>query len=133
VPAFSDLERFPFWVGFAILFVAGWISIVVATLLTKPEPLSVLEDFYCAARPVGLWGPVRRSLAARGLEPRKTELGQDIATSAWGILFYFFLCVGLFSIMGGRSLSACGEFTVAAVSGYFFARKAMVRFSVSSR
>jgi Na+/proline symporter len=132
VPAFSDLERFPFWVGFAILFVAGWIAIVVATLLTKPEPLSVLEDFYCAARPVGLWGPVRRSLAAKGLEPRKTELGQDIATSGWGILFYFFLCVGLFSIMGGRSLSACGEFTVAAVSGYFFARKAMARLSISS-
>jgi Na+/proline symporter len=133
VPAFSNLERFPFWVGFAILFVAGWISIVVATLLTKPEPLNVLEDFYCAVRPVGFWGPVRRSLAAKGQEPERTDFGKDISASFWGIVFYFFLCVGLFSVMGGRSLLGCGEFAVALVSGYLFASKAMVRLSATIR
>ena len=66
VPAFSNLDRFPFWVGFGILFGMGWIVIVTATLLTKPEPMNVLEDFYRVARPAGMWGPVRRSLTAKG-------------------------------------------------------------------
>lgn len=132
VPAFSNLERFPFWVGFAILFAAGWLAIIVATLLTRPEPMSVLEDFYCAARPVGIWGPVRQSLLARGQEPKRPALGKDLSASFWGILFYFFLCVGLFSMIGGRSFSACGEFVLAVISGYFFATKAITRISATS-
>ncbi len=132
IPAFSDLDRFPFWMGFAILFGIGWIAILAATLLTKPEPMHVLEDFYCAARPVGLWGPVRRSLNAKGQEPMANHLGKDLSASAWGILFYFSLCVGLFSAMGGRIPHACGGFAVALVSGYFFARKAIARLAVGS-
>jgi solute:Na+ symporter, SSS family len=133
VPAFSNLERFPFWVGFVILFIAGWTCIVIATLLTRPEPASILEDFYCAARPVGIWEPVRRSLAAKGQEPIRPELRKDLVASAWGISFYFFLCVGLFSSVGGRGISACGEFVFALISGYFFARKAIARVSFVSR
>lgn len=132
VPAFGDLERFPFWIGFAILFVMGWIAILAATLLTKPEPMNVLEDFYMSARPIGIWGPVRRSLASKGREPKVNDFGRDLSASAWGILFYFSLCVALFSAMGGRIFQACGEFSVALVSGYFFARKAMARLSASS-
>jgi Na+/proline symporter len=132
VPAFSNLERFPFWVGFAILFVAGWIAIVAATLWTRPEPMNVLENFYRTARPVGLWGPVRRSLAAKGEEPNKPSLMKDLSASAWGIIFYFLLCIALFSLMGGRTFSACGEFLAAAITGYLFARKAMARISLSS-
>jgi Na+/proline symporter len=132
VPAFGDLNRFPFWVGFAILFVLGWIAILTATLLTKPEPMSVLEDFYRSARPIGFWGPVRRSLASKGRESKVDDFGRDLSASAWGILFYFSLCVGLFSAMGGRIYQACGGFAVSILSGYFFARKAMARLSVSS-
>lgn len=131
VPAFSNLDRFPFWVGFGILFGMGWIVIVTATLLTKPEPMNVLEDFYRVARPAGMWGPVRRSLTAKGQEPTPSALGKDLSASAWGILFYFSLCVGLFSAMGGKAVQACGEFAVALVSGYFFARKSIARLSTN--
>jgi Na+/proline symporter len=132
IPAFGDLERFPFWVGFAILFAMGWMAILAATLSTKPEPMHVLEDFYRSARPIGIWGPVRRSLASKGREPTVDNFGKDLSASAWGVVFYFSLCVGLFSAMGGRIAQACGEFATALVSGYFFARKAMARLSVSS-
>jgi Na+/proline symporter len=132
VPAFSNLDRFPFWAGFAILFAAGWVSIITATLLTKPEPMNALEDFYCAARPVGLWEPVRHSLAAKGEEPNRTSLGKDLSASAWGIVFYFSLCVALFSAMAGRLSAAFGEIAIALVSGYLFARKAMARLSTST-
>jgi len=132
VPAFGDLDRFPFWVGFTILFVLGWIAILAATLLTKPEPMNVLEDFYRSARPIGIWGPVRRSLASKGREPKVDEFGRDLSASAWGILFYFSLCVGLFSAMGGRIFQACAGFSVSLLSGYLFARKAMARLSARS-
>jgi Na+/proline symporter len=131
VPAFSDLERFPFWVGFAILFAAGWIAIISATLLTRPEPMDVLEKFYRSARPVGVWGPVRRSLAAKGEEPQRTNLLKDLSASAWGIVFYFSLCVALFSAMGGRYPSAAGSFIVAVITGIIFARKAMNRLVIN--
>lgn len=131
VPAFSNLDRFPFWVGFTLLFGMGWIAIVTATLLTKPEPMNVLEDFYRVARPVGIWGPVRRSLMAKGQESKPSALGRDLSASAWGVVFYFSLCVGLFSAMGGKMAQACGEFAVALVSGYLFARKSMARLSTN--
>lgn len=127
VPAFSDLDRFPFWVGFGVLFVAGWIAIISATLLTRPEPIDVLESFYRSARPVGLWGPVRRSLTAKGEEPQRTSLGKDLSASTWGMAFYFSLCLALFSAMGGRGLSAAASFAVAVICGILFARKAMDR------
>ena len=127
VPAFSDLDRFPFWVGFGILFVAGWIAIISATLLTRPEPMNVLEKFYLSARPVGLWGPVRSSLSRKGEQPQRTSLGKDLSASAWGVAFYFSLCVALFSTMGGRKFSAIASAIVAVLCGILFARKAMNR------
>ena len=127
VPAFSDLNRFPFWVGFAILFAAGWIAIISATLLTRPEPMDVLEKFYRSVRPVGVWGPVCRSLAAKGEEPQRISLGKDLSASGWGIVFYFLLCVALFSAMGGRYILAAGAFIAAVITGIQFARKAMNR------
>ncbi|HZY73973.1 MAG TPA: hypothetical protein VFE22_12785 [Edaphobacter sp.] len=131
VPAFSNLDRFPFWVGFAILFASGWVAIIAATLLTRPEPMEVLEKFYRSARPVGLWGPVRRSLATRGEEPQRTSLRKDLSASAWGIVFYFSLCVALFCLMGGRYIPAGGALIIAVITGIIFARKAMNRLVVN--
>jgi solute:Na+ symporter, SSS family len=124
VPAFSDLNRFPFWMGFAVLFLGGAVCILLATLLTRSEPMETLESFYRSVRPVGLWGPVRRSLAARGQEPAPTRLGSGLVVSAYGMFFYFCLCISLFAFCGDRLfLGACTAMAAAAL-GVLFARSA---------
>lgn len=65
VPAFGDLERFPFWAGFAVIFGTGCIAILVATLLTRPESMTVLRKFYLDVRPMGFWKPVEAGLSGR--------------------------------------------------------------------
>jgi cobalamin biosynthesis protein CobD/CbiB len=123
VPAFSDLNRFPFWMGFGLLFCGGAACILLATLFTRPEPMETLEDFYRCVRPVGLWGPVRRSLAEKGQEPAPTRLASGLAVSAYGVSFYFCLCVALFAFCGNR-LVLGGCIAAAAVAlGILFARR----------
>jgi SSS family solute:Na+ symporter len=124
VPAFSDLNRFPFWMGFVVLFLGGTICILLATLLTRPEPMDTLELFYKGVRPAGLWGPVQRSLAAKGDEPAPARLGSVLAVSALGMIFYFVLCIALFAFCGGRLvLGSCTAATAVAL-GVLFARRA---------
>src|SRR5271156_5733188 len=127
IPAFCNLDKYPFWAGFGVLFILGWICILAATLLTRPEPMGVLQDFYLKARPVGLWGPVRRSLAAAGHEVPKYELARDLLSACTGMAFYFALTVALFALMGGHIELAAGAFAVAVVTGLLFAKTAMAR------
>jgi solute:Na+ symporter, SSS family len=124
VPAFSDLNRFPFWMGFGVLFLGGAICILFATLLTRPEPMETLESFYKSVRPAGLWGPVRRSLAAKGDEPAATRLGSSLAISALGVLFYFFLCIALFAFCAARLVLGSCTAGAAVAIGVLFARRA---------
>ncbi|MDD4816911.1 MAG: hypothetical protein PHI85_02955 [Victivallaceae bacterium] len=42
---------------------------LVVTLLTKPEDMTHLKEFYLRAHPAGLWGPVRAELIAEGRLP----------------------------------------------------------------
>jgi Na+/proline symporter len=124
VPAFSDLNRFPFWMGFAVLFLGGAICILLATLLTRSEPMETLERFYKSVRPAGLWGPVRRSLAAKGDEPEPNLLGLSLAVSALGMLFYFLLCIALFAFCGDRLVLGSCTAAIAVALGVVFARRA---------
>jgi SSS family solute:Na+ symporter len=127
IPAFSNLDKYPFWAGFGVLFILGWVSILAATLLTRAEPMSVLQDFYLKARPVGLWGPVRRSLAASGHALPQHELPRDLLSACAGIAFYFTLTVALFALMGGHLELAAGAFVVAVTTGVLFAKTAIAR------
>jgi solute:Na+ symporter, SSS family len=125
IPAFSDLDRHPFWQGFSILFLLGWICILSATLLTRPEPIEVLEHFYLQAQPAGRWGPVRRHLASKGVEAPGHDLSRGLLSGCIGIVFYFSLTVALFASMGGHLFLAGGSILIAAVSGAGFAKTAM--------
>ncbi|HEX4029758.1 MAG TPA: hypothetical protein VHX20_05300 [Terracidiphilus sp.] len=127
VPAFSNLHRYPFWAGFGILFCLGWISILLATMLTRPEPLEILQRFYMTAKPIGLWGPVRRSLDAQAQEAVRPEIRRDVMTSALGILFYLLLTVSLFSLLGGHCRQGLFALILAAVLGVLFAKTAISR------
>jgi Na+/proline symporter len=59
IPTFH--ESYQFW----ILMGLSALIFLPVTLLTKPEDMGRLVDFYDAARPVGWWGPVRREWEKR--------------------------------------------------------------------
>jgi len=124
IPAFSNLDRYPFWQGFFILFGSGLVLIVGITLLTRPEPIDTLESFYQAARPIGFWGPVVRRIAAKS-EYREVSAWPRLITAGIGILFYFLLTVALFQAMGGNLLPASLSPAGAIVAGVTFARRSM--------
>jgi hypothetical protein len=132
VPAFSNLDHYPFWAGFGILFILGWICILAATLVTRPEPIETLQKFYVTAKPIGLWGPVRRSLNGSAGQAGNVGFGRDLLAAGLGIPFYFLLAVSLFSFMGGHQ--RLGFITLAAsiVCGIFFARTAISRLKLSN-
>lgn len=127
VPAFSNLHRFPFWMGFGILFIAGWIFILTATLLTRPEPVDVLRKFYRSAKPIGWWGPVRRALSEEEQLALRKEVKRDFAACAWGVGFYFLLTVALFCWLGGHHAGGAIATVLALAAGVYFARAALPR------
>jgi SSS family solute:Na+ symporter len=130
IPAFSNLDRYPFWMGFGILFVMGWTCILTATLLTRAEPMEILQKFYLTAKPIGFWGPVRRSLGIVTAEADHASLGHDLMACSLGILFYFLLTTSLFSLMGGRLTQGVLALVGALVSGVVFAKTAISRLKV---
>lgn len=130
IPAFSNLGRYPFWEGFAILFGLGWICILLATFLTRPEPLDILQKFYLTARPIGFWGPVRRSLAGEQAASRAGETRRDLIVCSLGILFFFFLTVSLFSLMAGQYREGALSLSLAVISGILFGKKAIARLTI---
>jgi hypothetical protein len=133
IPAFSNLNRYPFWQGFAILFGLAWVCILLATLMTRPEPLDTLQQrFYLAAGPIGFRGPVRHSLGGEAMESRAAETVRDLFVCCPGIVFYFSLTVALFSLMGGHRERGALSIILATTSGYVFAGMAMSRLDLSA-
>lgn len=123
VPAFGNLNRYPFWAGFGILFVLGWICIMLATLLTRPEEETVLTSFYKSVRPIGWWKPVRLKLGATAADEAavRARTHRDLRACAWGVGLYFALVVSFFSVMGGHLWEAGVTICLAAIAGYYFA------------
>jgi Na+/proline symporter len=122
VPAFGDLTRFPFWMGFAIIFGLGWLAILLATLLTRPESIDVLRRFYRDVRPIGFWGPVEAELPAEERERIKQRGRAEAAACGWGVAFYFLMVLALFAAMGGRFLPSIAAALLTVIAGVLFAR-----------
>jgi len=122
VPAFGDLSRFPFWAGFAIIFGLGWVAILLATLVTRPESMSVLRKFYRDVRPIGFWGPVSAELPPEERESVKRQVRAELTACGWGVTFYFSMVLALFAALGGRALLAIGAGASTVVTGVIFAR-----------
>lgn len=85
----------PFWQGFLLLFVAGWLVILIVTLLTRPEKKETLKDFYQRCQPPGLWGPITKDLPEQERLKVRKETGNDIIDSILGIL----VCGGITVVM----------------------------------
>ncbi len=128
IPAFSNLDRFPFWTGFLILFILGWIVILTVTLLTRPEAPEVLRAFYLKTKPIGWWRPVRHALSEQQNLELRHETRKDIAACGWGVSFYFLLSVMLFGFIVGHLITGASAAVLSLVTGIFF-----VRTTLSSR
>ena len=127
IPAFGNLDRYPIWASFGILFGLGWSCILFATLLTRPEPMDVLKKFYLTAKPIGWWAPVRARLTTVEANQARPRVGKDMLACGFGIVFYFSLTLSLFSSMGGHYQQAAVSFVVALISGISFAKTAILR------
>jgi Na+/proline symporter len=58
---FPDMEQM---YAFLVIFALSSLVSVVVSLLTRPEEMGVLKEFYKRTRPWGFWGPVCRQVQA---------------------------------------------------------------------
>lgn len=116
----------PYWQAFGLLAGAGWLVILGVTLVTKPEPMPVLEDFYRRVRPPGFWGPVAARSDDDGMGAiRSREVRADLASAAVGVVFCTSLVLGVTATLS-RSwglLAVAGA--VAILSGWAWVRALM--------
>ena len=135
---FFGLPRIPWWAAQAALspnhadmmdICAGVVSMalttvvtLIVTVLTPPDDMDVLTEFYRRARPMGYWKPVQEVLRRRGelrAEPRGLLAGGTV-TALCGAAWLCLLIMGLSELFVGRYLKAAGFGTVAALFAVIF-------------
>jgi Na+/proline symporter len=74
---------------------------MVVTLITKPEDMELLKSFYRKARPLGLWGPVKKAIEAE--EGRKIDTPKMLIPAGFLVTFlgaiWLILSVICFSVL----------------------------------
>jgi Na+/proline symporter len=110
----------PFWQGFLLLFGAGWVVILVTTLLTPAESPEILAEFYRRCTPPGLWGPITRKLSAEA----RREIARDSRIDLWncglGVVFALCIVACTASLYGRHFVEAAVFGAIAIVSGALF-------------
>lgn len=99
------------------------LSWLIATYLTKPEPQETLNNFYRKIRPWGFWGPVTK-MNPDVVQPPFKPL---IINWALGVIFIFFLMIGIGKLLLGSPYLGAGMITVSICAGigiYLRIRKA---------
>ena len=92
-------NTWPFWQPIVLLLGVGLAGSIIVALLTPAESAETLRSFYLKIRPPGIWGPVRRALAAEGLcnaAQQRRELTWDLLAAASGIAFCFSMVYAFF-------------------------------------
>jgi Na+/proline symporter len=67
LPAFDVIPPLPDHLQFWLLMILGALVFLPATLLTRPEKMQRLVEYYAMTRPIGWWGPVHQEAERRGL------------------------------------------------------------------
>jgi solute:Na+ symporter, SSS family len=117
---FSNEQAHPFWQGFLLLFGLGLVMIVVVTLLTPPERVETLREFYRRCRPPGRWGPVVNDLDADERGAIRRETVTDLIDCALGIAFASSAILAIISPLGRHWLIFVAALAACAVSGGLF-------------
>ena len=117
---FSNEQVHPFWQGFLLLFVLGFVTIVVITYLTPPEKIETLREFYRRCRPPGMWGPVVREFGAEEREQIRRETLTDLIDCALGVAFCSAAIVVVISMLARNWGILAASVAIAILSGGLF-------------
>lgn len=117
---FSNERAHPFWQGFLLLFGVGFATIVLITLVTRPEPIETLRGFYDRCRPPGLWSPVTARMDTAAKEAIRRETIADLVDCGLGITFAGASILAVISPLGKAWWTFAAMLAIAAVSGGCF-------------
>jgi Na+/proline symporter len=100
---------------------------VVVTLVSRPEPMQVLQDFYRRARPMGAWAPVRRACLAEFAQtdwspPPRGLLPGGLAVAVLGAASVSAVILGCSTLAVGRWGEAAAYLASGATGGWAFGR-----------
>ncbi len=76
-----------------------WIAV---TLLTKPDDMAILKEFYLKARPLGIWGPVRRACGELGDARPRGLILKGFLISILGFASVVMLILGISNFYVGK-------------------------------
>jgi hypothetical protein len=116
-------KSWPTWQPTLLLLGIGLVGSVIIALATPQESVETLRKFYLKVRPPGLWGAIRRPLAAEGLVDlvqQRRELRWDLIASACGVVFCFSITYAFFMSVVLRWHAAAVFGATALVSGLAF-------------
>ena len=97
------------WTTVYLTMIAGTLLWVGATLVTAPEPRSLLKTFYLRAKPMGWWGPIRSEAVATNPDTEQATENLGFKKIALGLLIS---SIGAVSVM-------C---YIVAISDFYFGR-----------
>ena len=92
------------------------LSWLVVTLLTKPDEEEALKEFYDRARPLGLWGPIRKKLGVNNDPGEKHLILKGLGLALLGVFWIGCAVLALSDIYVGR-FAAAGLLAVAGMIG----------------
>lgn len=117
---FSNEQAHPFWQGFLLLFGSGFATIVLVSLLTPPEKIETLREFYRRCRPPGFWHPVVTEFTGEERQQIKNETLRDLIDCVLGVAFCASAILAVISPFGGHWMVFAAALLTCAVSGGLF-------------
>ena len=100
-------------------------SWMIVTLLTKPEDMEVLKEFYLRVRPCGYWRPVRQALIAEGRlqnEPQHYNILTGFGVAVVGFVMMAAGTLTIAALFVGDYLEVIIYAVIAIVIGLIFKR-----------
>jgi SSS family solute:Na+ symporter len=117
---FSNEASHPFWQGFLLLFGLGLLVIVVVSLLTPPERIETLREFYRRCRPPGFWKPVVHEFGVEERRAIRQDTVTDLIDCVLGIVFCTASILAVISPLGRHWMIFAGALLIGALSGGLF-------------
>ena len=106
--------------AFPVLFAFCLLTCIVASLLTPPDEMAVLKEFYCKTRPWGFWSPVLLELQKDNpaIQPNR-DFGRDMANVCVGIVWHTSLTAAPIFMVIQQWQAFAGAMLVATLTSIF--------------